>query len=102
MKASVSTVENVVGRFRNFAFIGRDFSERKPVISFVDMINRISSKCFVKSQSLSGRRGIFDGGYATNKGTDFDYMGENFIFVNRVTECKKLITRFGEMDLLRG
>ena len=74
----------------------------KPVISFVDTINRISSKCFVKSQSLSGRRGIFDGGYATNKGTDFDYMGENFIFVNRVTECKKLITRFGEMDLLRG
>ena len=36
------------------------------------------------------------------EGIDFDYMGENFIFVNRETECKKLLTRFGEMDLLRG
>ena len=74
----------------------------KPVSSLVDTINKISSKYFVDSRSLIGRRGSFDGGYGADRSTNFDYMGENFIFVNRETECKQLVTRFGEMDLLRG
>lgn len=54
---------------------------------------------FVDSRSITGRRGSFDGGYELGSFTDFDYMGNNFLFVNREAECKQLVTRFGEMDL---
>ena len=68
----------------------------------VAAINEILSMYFVDSRTITGRRGSFDGGYESGSFTDFDYMGNNFRFVNREAECKQLVTRFGKMDLLRG
>lgn len=83
------------------------FSEKisagdKPVGSLSATIKEISSKYFVDPWSLSDTRRNFGGGYDADELPAFDYMGQDFLFVNRETECKQLVTRFGEMDSIRG